>query len=74
DLKAWTNLAHNMLGSNVKNIVLNPRDADIAMPSVGGYPAVDPASWARIKDKVAHSLDTVPAATGSGGGGGGGIC
>ena len=74
DLKAWTNLAHNMLGSNVKNIVLNPRDADIAMPGVGGYPAVDPASWARIKYKVAHSLDGVPAATGSGGGGGGGIC
>jgi anionic cell wall polymer biosynthesis LytR-Cps2A-Psr (LCP) family protein len=76
DLQAWVNLAHGMLGSNVKSIVLNPRDADIAMPFVSGYPAVDPASWARIKYKVAHSLDGVPAAPSSGtsGGGGGGIC
>jgi anionic cell wall polymer biosynthesis LytR-Cps2A-Psr (LCP) family protein len=72
-LRTWANLAHSVLGSNVKSIVLNP--PDIGMPYVGGYPAVDQTSWAKIKDIVAHSLDTVPAAgaSGSSGGGGGGL-
>jgi hypothetical protein len=70
-MKAWANMAKGVLGSNVKSIVLNPQD--IGMPYVGGYPAVDTASWNKIKDVVAHSLDAVPTAGSSGGGGGGGL-
>jgi anionic cell wall polymer biosynthesis LytR-Cps2A-Psr (LCP) family protein len=70
DLNAWAGLARNVTGPNVKSIVLQP--TDIGMPFVAGYPAVDNASWIKIKNLVAHSLDTVPAATASGSTSGGG--
>jgi anionic cell wall polymer biosynthesis LytR-Cps2A-Psr (LCP) family protein len=74
DASAWASLGHNILGNNVKSIVLTP--SDLGMPFVGSYPAVDNASWVKIKNLVAHSLDTVPGATSSGGtsGGGGSVC
>lgn len=70
-MKAWAGMAKGVLGSNVKSLVLSPQD--IGMPYVGGYPAVDTASWNKIKGLVAHSLDAVPSASSSGGGGGGGL-
>lgn len=70
DASAWAALGHNILGNNVKSIVLTP--SDIGMPFVANYPAVDGPSWAKIKNLVAHSLDSVPAASASGGSSGGG--
>jgi anionic cell wall polymer biosynthesis LytR-Cps2A-Psr (LCP) family protein len=71
DLQAWASLAKNILGGNVKSLVLDPTTAGQPYVTVSGisYPAVDANSWANIKNIVAHSLDTVPAATPSGSGG-----
>ncbi len=71
DVSAWAALGHNILGASVKSLVLTP--TDIGMPYVASYPAVDATSWAKIKNLVAHSLDSVPAATGSGSSSGGGF-
>ncbi len=71
DVSAWAALGHNILGASVKSLVLTP--TDIGMPYVASYPAVDATSWAKIKSMVAHSLDSVPAATGSGKSSGGGF-
>jgi anionic cell wall polymer biosynthesis LytR-Cps2A-Psr (LCP) family protein len=72
DVKQWINLAQHTLGGNIKTIVLDPTTTGESF--IGGYPAIDPTSWAKIKDIVKHSLDDVPSATSSGGGGGGFSC
>jgi anionic cell wall polymer biosynthesis LytR-Cps2A-Psr (LCP) family protein len=72
NLREWASLAKGILGGSVNSIVLDP--ATTGQPFVGGYPAVDATSWAKIKSIVANSLDSVPAATASDGTGGGSSC
>lgn len=70
DAPAWASLAKNIVGGNLKTIVLDPTTTGERY--INGYPAVDATSWAKIKNIVAHSLDGVPAASASAGTGGGG--
>ena len=72
DLQEWASLAKNILGGNVKSLILDPTTT--GQTFVGQYPAVDATSWTRIKSIVAHSLDNVPAATATSGSGGGSSC
>jgi anionic cell wall polymer biosynthesis LytR-Cps2A-Psr (LCP) family protein len=71
--RLWLGLAEQIGGGSVHTQVLDPTTTGESF--IGGYPAIDNTSWAKIKDIVAHSLDNVPAASpGSGGGGGGFSC
>ena len=65
DLQEWASLAKNILGGNVKSLVLDPTSTGQPYVTVSGisYPAVDATSWANIKSIVASSLDNVPAAS-----------
>jgi len=76
DLQEWAGLAKNILGGNVKSVVLDPTTAGQPYVTIGGisYPGVDATSWANIKNIVAQSLNSVPAATASGGAGGSSGC
>jgi anionic cell wall polymer biosynthesis LytR-Cps2A-Psr (LCP) family protein len=68
DAPQWAKLGQRILGGNLKMIVLDP--ASTGESFIAGYPAIDGTSWAKIKGIVAHSLDSVPAATSGGNGGG----
>jgi anionic cell wall polymer biosynthesis LytR-Cps2A-Psr (LCP) family protein/TM2 domain-containing membrane protein YozV len=63
----WAGLAKYITGDNVKSITLDP--ASLGNPR-STY--INPTTWAKAKYIVAHSLDSVPAANGSGAAGGGG--
>jgi anionic cell wall polymer biosynthesis LytR-Cps2A-Psr (LCP) family protein len=65
DVQAWAGLAQHVLGGDVKSLVMDP--TTLGQPFLKGYPAFDAASVAKLQDMVKHSLDSVPAATGSGG-------
>jgi anionic cell wall polymer biosynthesis LytR-Cps2A-Psr (LCP) family protein len=65
DATQWAGLAKGITGGNVKSITLDPATLGV------NTTYINPTTWARAKSIVAHSLDTVPAASSSGGGGGG---
>jgi anionic cell wall polymer biosynthesis LytR-Cps2A-Psr (LCP) family protein len=67
DATQWAGLAKGITGGSVKSITLDPATLGV------NTTYINPTTWARAKSIVAHSLDTVPAATASGGGGGGGL-
>jgi anionic cell wall polymer biosynthesis LytR-Cps2A-Psr (LCP) family protein len=67
DISKWAGLAQNIVGGNVKSINLDP--TTLGNP---GVTYINQTTWAKARDVVAHSLDSVPAAAPSGGGGGGG--
>jgi len=67
DATQWAGLAEHIVGANVKSITLDPATLGV------NTTYINPTTWARAKDIVAHSLDTVPAASASGGGAGGGL-
>jgi anionic cell wall polymer biosynthesis LytR-Cps2A-Psr (LCP) family protein len=62
-LPQWARIGQRILGGSVKTIVLDP--TSMGESFINTYPAIDATSWAKIKDTVAHSLDSVPTATGS---------
>ncbi|HEX7491127.1 MAG TPA: LCP family protein [Candidatus Limnocylindrales bacterium] len=66
DASKWASMAQRVFGSNVKSLTLDP--ATLGTNST----YITPATWAKAKSLVAHSLDSVPAAGASGGSGGGG--
>ncbi len=65
DATQWASLAKKITGGNVKSITLDPATLGV------NTTYINPTTWARAKSIVAHSLDSVPAATGTGAGGGG---
>ena len=67
DISKWAGLAQGIVGGNVKSINLDP--TTLGNP---GVTYINQTTWAKARDVVAHSLDSVPAAAPSGGGGGGG--
>jgi anionic cell wall polymer biosynthesis LytR-Cps2A-Psr (LCP) family protein len=68
DASQWAGMAQHIFGSSVKSLTLDP--ATLGTNST----YINPTTWAKAKNLVAHSLDGVPAgAGGSGGGGGGGF-
>jgi anionic cell wall polymer biosynthesis LytR-Cps2A-Psr (LCP) family protein len=66
DASQWAGLAQHIFGGNVKGLTLDPA----TLGTTSTY--INPTTWAKAKDLVAHSLDGVPAGTGGGSGGGGG--
>ncbi len=67
DASQWAGMAKYIVGGSVKSITLDPATLGV------NTTYINPTTWAKAKDLVAHSLDSVPAATGSGGSGGGGF-
>ena len=67
DASQWAGMAKYIVGGSIKSITLDPGTLGV------NTTYISPATWAKAKDLVAHSLDSVPAATGGGGGGGGGF-
>jgi anionic cell wall polymer biosynthesis LytR-Cps2A-Psr (LCP) family protein len=67
DTVTWVGLAQHILGQNVKTITLDPTTLGNAKSTF-----INPTTWAKAKDIVAHSLDGVPPADSGGGGGNGG--
>jgi anionic cell wall polymer biosynthesis LytR-Cps2A-Psr (LCP) family protein len=67
DVSQWAGMAQGIVGGNVKSINLDPTTLQS-----GGTTYINNTTWAKARDVVAHSLDSVPAATSSGSGGGGG--
>jgi anionic cell wall polymer biosynthesis LytR-Cps2A-Psr (LCP) family protein len=63
----WAGMAKYIVGGSVKSITLDPATLGVNTTYINA------TTWAKAKDLVAHSLDSVPAATGGGGGGGGGF-
>jgi anionic cell wall polymer biosynthesis LytR-Cps2A-Psr (LCP) family protein len=61
DASRWAGMAKYIVGGNVKTITLDPATTGAS------YNYIDSTAWAKVKNIVAHSLDSVPAATGSGG-------
>jgi anionic cell wall polymer biosynthesis LytR-Cps2A-Psr (LCP) family protein len=70
DASKWAGLAQHIFGGNIKSLTLDPG----TLGTTSTY--INPTTWAKAKDLVAHSLDSVPAGTsgGSSGGGGGLSC
>lgn len=69
DATQLAGLAEHMFGKDVHKINLDPPTLGIKSTQV----YITPAIWSNIKTMVAHSLDTVPAASGGTSGGGGGF-
>jgi len=67
DASQWAGMAKYIVGGSVKSITLDPATLGVDTTYI------NTTTWAKAKDLVAHSLDSVPAATGGGGGGGGGF-
>jgi anionic cell wall polymer biosynthesis LytR-Cps2A-Psr (LCP) family protein len=67
DASQWAGMAKYIVGGSVKSITLDPATLGVKTTYI------NTATWAKAKDLVAHSLDSVPAATGGGGSGGGGF-
>jgi len=65
DASQWAGLAKYIVGGSVKSITLDPATLGVKTTYI------NTTTWAKAKDLVAHSLDSVPAATGGGGSGGG---
>jgi anionic cell wall polymer biosynthesis LytR-Cps2A-Psr (LCP) family protein len=67
DASQWAGMAKYIVGGSVKSITLDPATLGVNTTYISA------TTWAKAKDLVAHSLDSVPAATGGGGGGGSGF-
>jgi anionic cell wall polymer biosynthesis LytR-Cps2A-Psr (LCP) family protein len=67
DASQWAGMAKYIVGASVKSITLDPGTLGV------NTTYINTTTWAKAKDIVAHSLDSVPVATGSGGSGGGGF-
>src|SRR5450759_3166699 len=67
DASQWAGMAKYIVGGSVKSITLDPATLGVDTTYI------NTKTWAKAKDLVAHSLDSVPAASASGGGGGGGF-
>jgi len=65
DASQWAGMAKYIVGGSVKSITLDPTTLGVNTTYISA------ATWATAKSIVAHSLDSVPAATGSGGSSGG---
>lgn len=61
----WAGLAHAIGGGDVKSIALDPSTLGVKTTYINA------TTWAKAKAIVAHSLDSVPAASASGGSGSG---
>ncbi len=66
DASQWAGMAKYIAGASVKSITLDPTTLGVKTTYISA------ATWAKAKSIVAHSLDDVPAATGSGSSGGAG--
>jgi anionic cell wall polymer biosynthesis LytR-Cps2A-Psr (LCP) family protein len=67
DASQWAGMAKYIVGGSVKSITLDPATLGVNTTYINA------TTWAKAKDLVAHSLDSVPAASASGGSGGGGF-
>jgi Transcriptional regulator len=67
DASQWAGMAKYIVGGSVKSITLDPATLGVKTTYI------NTTTWAKAKDIVAHSLDSVPAASASGGSGGGGF-
>jgi anionic cell wall polymer biosynthesis LytR-Cps2A-Psr (LCP) family protein len=66
DASQWAGMAKYIVGGSVKSITLDPATLGVDTTYI------NTTTWNKAKDIVAHSLDSVPAASGSGGSGAGG--
>jgi len=67
DASQWAGMAKYIVGASVKSITLDPATLGVKTTYI------NTTTWATAKDIVAHSLDSVPVATGGGSSGGGGF-
>jgi anionic cell wall polymer biosynthesis LytR-Cps2A-Psr (LCP) family protein len=67
DASQWAGMAKYIVGGSVKSITLDPGTLGVNTTYINS------TTWAKAKDIVAHSLDTVPVASGSGGSSGSGF-